>query len=212
MGKHTATPGGLLYVISAPSGAGKTSLIKALLASHPDLHVSVSHTTRARRADEKAGEDYHFVSEAEFLRLVDNDLFLEYARVFDHFYGTSKQWVAQQLHNHQDIILEIDWQGAQQVRRLLPEAVAIFILPPSLAALAQRLAVRGDDAATIERRMNEARGDIQHYREYDYLIINDDFEQARQTLMAIVAASKHSYRQQGSYFDLVVEQLLLADR
>ena len=199
---------GTLYIVSAPSGAGKTSLIRALLESVPNLHVSVSHTTRERRSYEKDGRDYHFVAEAEFRRLLERGLFLEYATVFDHLYGTSKPWVEEQLRAGRDIILEIDWQGARQIRRLLPNTVSVFILPPSLAALRRRLETRGDDAAIIKRRMEEARSEIGQYRDYDYLIVNEDFAAARQALVELVRATKRSYGLQGEYFDGLVRGLL----
>lgn len=182
---------GNLYIISAPSGAGKTSLVKALLASTPDVAVSISHTTRAPRPGEQAGKDYYFVTQAQFTALQAQGAFLEYAQVFDHFYGTSRAAVQQQLEAGQDVILEIDWQGAQQVRTLLPQQVSIFILPPSQTALRQRLAQRGQDSAeVIERRMAAAVNEMRHYADFDYLIINDDFAQALQELRSILLAQR----------------------
>jgi guanylate kinase len=179
---------GRLLVIAAPSGAGKTSLVKALLASEPRLRLSVSHTTRKRRPTEKDGREYHFASVPQFERLVARGEFLEHARVFDNFYGTARVFVEEQLLQGYDVILEIDWQGAQQVRRAVPQCVSIFILPPSRRALAERLSRRATDSAeTIARRLRDATADMSHYREFDYVIVNDDFAQAVSDLRRIVA-------------------------
>ncbi len=179
---------GRLFVIAAPSGAGKTSLVRALLQAEPALHLSVSHTTRSRRPTEADGREYHFVSAAAFRELIRRGQFLEHAQVFDNLYGTSREFVEQRLAAGQDVVLEIDWQGAQQVRRALPQCVSIFILPPSRAALAQRLASRAtDSAAVIERRLRDAAADMAHYREFDYVVVNDDFAQAVADLRRIVA-------------------------
>jgi len=179
---------GRLFVISAPSGAGKTTLVKALLQSEPRLRLSVSHTTRKMRPTESQGREYHFVTLAEFERRVAAGEFLEHARVFDNFYGTSREFVEEQLRQGHDVVLEIDWQGAQQVRRALPRCVTIFILPPSRAALAERLARRATDTPeVIARRLADAAADMSHYREFDYLIVNDDFAQAVGDLRRIVA-------------------------
>lgn len=179
---------GRLFVIAAPSGAGKTSLVKALLASEPRLRLSVSHTTRKRRPSEEDGREYHFVSVPQFEQLVARGEFLEHARVFDNFYGTARGFVAEQLRQGHDVILEIDWQGAQQVRRAMPQCVSIFILPPSRRALAERLARRATDSAEIiARRLADATADMSHYREFDYVIVNDDFAQALSDLRRIVA-------------------------
>ena len=180
---------GRLFVIAAPSGAGKTSLVKALLASEPRLRLSVSHTTRKRRPSEEAGREYHFVSVPQFKQLVARGEFLEHARVFDNFYGTARGFVEEQLRQGHDVILEIDWQGAQQVRRAMPQCVSIFILPPSRRALAERLTRRATDSAEIiARRLADATADMSHYREFDYVIVNDDFAQAVSDLRRIVAA------------------------
>jgi guanylate kinase len=180
---------GTLYIISAPSGAGKTSLVRELLAREPGLTLSVSHTTRPLRPGEEQGVHYHFVSPEQFQAMIAAGAFLEYARVFDNFYGTSKAAVVQQLHDGQDVIVEIDWQGARQLLQLFPAAVTIFILPPSREVLEQRLRARGQDSeAIIARRMQEAREDISHYTEYDYLLVNDDFGQAVTDLQSIVQA------------------------
>jgi len=179
---------GRLFVIAAPSGAGKTSLVKALLASEPRLRLSVSHTTRKRRPTEEDGREYHFVSVPQFERLVASGEFLEQARVFDNFYGTARGYVEEQLRQGHDVILEIDWQGAQQVRRAMPQCVSIFILPPSRRALAERLARRATDSPqVIARRLRDAAADMAHYREFDYVIVNDDFAQAVSDLRRIVA-------------------------
>ncbi len=183
---------GTLYIISAPSGAGKSSLLRALLdASGDELALSVSHTTRAPRPGEVNGRDYHFIDTGTFRDMIAGGDFLEHAEVFDNFYGTSKAGVQAQLAAGQDVILEIDWQGARQVRKLMPQCIGIFILPPSREALRERLQNRGqDDATVIERRMRDAISEMSHYDEYDYLIINDDFQVARDELTAIVLSRR----------------------
>jgi guanylate kinase len=186
------TDNGTLYIISAPSGAGKSSLLRALLESMGgSLALSVSHTTRSPRPGEIDGKDYHFIDVATFQEMVNREAFLEHARVFDNFYGTSKQGVIDQLQAGLDVILEIDWQGARLIREQLPAAVSIFILPPSRAALQQRLQDRGqDDAAIIARRMRDAVSEMMHYDEYDYLVINDVFQQALEELAAILLSRR----------------------
>lgn len=185
------TSTGTLYTVSAPSGAGKTSLVNALIKRCPDLLVSVSHTTRPMRPGEKDGVNYHFVTENIFLAMLERTEFLEHARVFGNLYGTSGVWVTQQLQRGRDIILEIDWQGAQQVKRLLPQARAIFILPPSREDLQQRLNQRGqDDPDTIKTRMNVAVEEMSHYVESDFLVVNKDFDQALDELQSIVACQR----------------------
>ncbi len=182
---------GNLYIVSAPSGAGKTSLVKALLEAEPRVRVSVSHTTRAMRPGEVDGVNYHFVSREQFTAMLEQDAFLEHAQVFDNFYGTSQHWVEQTLADGYDLILEIDWQGAQQVRRLLPQAKSIFILPPTQEALRHRLTNRGQDSGEIiERRMRDAVSEMSHYVEFDYLVINDDFGHALEDLKAIFRANQ----------------------
>jgi guanylate kinase len=179
---------GRLFVIAAPSGAGKTSLVRALLEQEPGLHLSVSHTTRSRRPNEVDGREYHFTTVEEFRRLVERGEFLEHAQVFDNLYGTSRLFVQQRLDAGQDVVLEIDWQGAQQVRRALPQCVTVFILPPSRAALAERLATRATDSRqVIERRLRDAGADMSHYREFDYVVVNDDFGHAVADLRRIIA-------------------------
>jgi guanylate kinase len=178
---------GRLYVISAPSGAGKTSLVKALLKSEPRLRLSISHTTRTRRPTEVEGREYHFVSRPEFAQLVARGEFLEHARVFDNDYGTSRAFVESQLAQGHDVLLEIDWQGAQQVRRAMPECVSIFVLPPARQTLAERLARRATDTAeVIRRRLKDAAGDMSHYDEFDYVVVNDDFDRAVADLKRII--------------------------
>ena len=186
---------GRLIVISAPSGAGKTSLVKALLASDPQLHLSISHTTRRMRPTEQEGREYHFVSVPEFERLRAAGEFLEQARVFDNLYGTSRAFVEQQLHAGHDVLLEIDWQGAQQVRRAMPQCVSVFVLPPSRRALAERLARRATDTSeVIARRLADAAADMSHYREFDYVVVNDDFARAVSDLREIVAGQGKGLR------------------
>ena len=181
---------GRLYVISAPSGAGKTSLVKALLKSEPRLRLSISHTTRTRRPTEVEGREYHFVSKPQFEELVARGEFLEHARVFDNNYGTSRGFVESQLGQGHDVLLEIDWQGAQQVRRAMPECVSIFVLPPARQALAERLARRATDTAeVIRRRLGDAATDMSHYDEFDYVIVNDDFDRAVADLKRIIDGS-----------------------
>lgn len=182
---------GTLFIVSAPSGAGKTSLLKALLETEPRLRVSVSHTTREMRPGEVNGVDYHFVGPETFAQMIGEGAFLEHAQVFDNFYGTSEQAVRDMLATGRDVVLEIDWQGARQVRRRFPGAVSIFILPPTQEALRQRLKGRGQDSdEIIERRMRDARSEMEHYPEYDYIIINDLFDQALVELQAVVTAQR----------------------
>jgi len=182
---------GNLYIISAPSGAGKTSLVNALLPTLPNVQVSISHTTRPQRPGEVDGVNYHFVSLETFLSMAEGNAFLEHAEVFGNHYGTSQQWVNETLASGIDVVLEIDWQGAQQIRRLMPEALSIFILPPSRATLEQRLTQRGqDDAAIIAARMAQAVSEMSHYVEADYLVVNDSFDTALQELRSILIAGR----------------------
>jgi len=177
---------GRLYVVSAPSGAGKTSLVKALMEREPRIRFSVSYTTRKPRPNEIAGRDYHFVSMERFDEMVAHDEFLEHARVFDNCYGTGLRSVQESLGLGEQLLLEIDWQGARQVRSRLPEARSVFILPPSRAALERRLKDRSTDSdAVIERRLRDAAVDIGHWTEFDYVVINDRFEQALDDLLDI---------------------------
>jgi len=200
---------GTLYIVSAPSGAGKTSLVKALLDAQPQVRVSVSHTTRAIRPGEVDGVNYHFVRREEFLECLERNEFLEHAEVFGNLYGTSQRWLEQTLDEGYDLILEIDWQGAQQVRRLMPQAKSIFILPPTQEALRQRLTNRGQDSdEVIDGRMREAVSEMTHYVEYDYLIINDDFTHALGDLQAIFRANRLLQGTQQQRFAGLLEQLL----
>jgi len=196
---------GILYIVSAPSGAGKTSLVKALIDAMPNVRVSVSHTTRAMRPGEVDGVNYHFVSREQFTAMLERNAFLEHAQVFDNLYGTSQEWVEETLAAGHDLILEIDWQGAQQVRRLMPQARSVFILPPTQQALRQRLTNRGQDSEEIiERRMRDAVSEMSHYVEYDYLVINDDFSTALEDLKSIFRANQlEQSRQQGRHADLL---------
>jgi len=182
---------GTLYIISAPSGAGKTSLVKALLERLSGVVVSVSHTTRAPRPGEQDGVDYHFINKVEFERLVESGEFLEHAQVFDNYYGTRRATVLERLEADEDVILEIDWQGARQVSEAFPQAVKIFILPPSREALQQRLMSRGQDSdQVISRRMADAINEMRPYEEYHYLIFNDEFDVALAELEALFRARR----------------------
>jgi guanylate kinase len=182
---------GTLFIISSPSGGGKTSLVKALLEAEPQLRLSVSYTTRPPRAGEAEGRDYHFIGLPEFERMLEAGVVLESAEIYGNRYGTSQKWIERERAQHRDVLLEIDWQGAQQVRRLLRQVVSIFVLPPSSQVLEQRLKGRGQDSAeVIARRLAAAREEISHASEYDYVIINDDFHQAALDLRCIVRAER----------------------
>lgn len=188
---------GQLWIVSAPSGAGKSSLVNALLARVSDVFLSISHTTRAKRPNEQNGQHYFFVAPETFETMVAAGDFLEHAQVFGHAYGTSRAHVISQLKAGWDVILEIDWQGAQQVRQSIPEALSIFIVPPSLAELEHRLVQRAQDSAeVIAQRMSEAQDDLTHFSEYDYVIINDDFEHALTQLCTIIVAARQSTHRQ----------------
>ncbi len=200
---------GNLFILSAPSGAGKTSLVKSVLASVPRVAVSVSHTTRPKRTGESHGVDYFFVSMAQFQAMLEQQAFLEHAHVFDHFYGTAQQTVIDQLNGGYDVILEIDWQGAEQVKTLFPGSLSVFILPPSVEVLRQRLQDRGqDDAATIDRRMRAAVAEISHYPQYDYLLVNDDFDQAVAGLASIILANRLAIATQQNRLQPLLSALL----
>ena len=206
---NNTMPSGNLFVIAAPSGAGKTSLVKALCETVSHLSISVSHTTRPKRPGEHDGRDYFFVDESTFTKMVSEQAFLEHAVVYDNQYGTSHQWVQDQLANGVDVILEIDWQGAKQIRDQFADAVLIFILPPSLDALVNRLEKREqDDAATIARRMKIAQNEISHYGEFEYLVVNDRFEAALADLEKIVLASRLLRRVQAQKQASLLDKLL----
>ncbi len=182
---------GTLFTVSAPSGAGKTSLVNKLVQSLDRVQVSVSHTTRLIRPGEREGVNYHFVSQTEFVDMLGRGDFLEHAQVFTNYYGTSREWVEKTLDSGVDVILEIDWQGAAQVRRLVPDAMSVFILPPSRESLYARLTGRGQDAqAVIDARMAEAKNEISHYVESHYVLVNDVFEQALEEFKAIIIAER----------------------
>lgn len=200
---------GTLFIVSAPSGAGKTSLVQALVDSLDDIRVSISHTTRTMRPGEIDGVNYHFAERDQFVAMIEQSAFLEHAEVFGNLYGTSTDWVKSTLNSGIDVILEIDWQGAQQVRHLMPEAQSIFILPPSRQELRNRLTGRGqDDESVIDGRMEQATNEISHYIEADFIIINDDFADALTDFKSIIlsqrAKTKH---QQGRHQDLLSELL-----
>lgn len=200
---------GKLYIISAPSGAGKTSLVKALCEKLDNIQPSISHTTRNKRPGEIDGSDYHFVNETEFLAKREADEFLESARVFDHYYGTSAAAVEQTLTTGTDLILEIDWQGARQIGKKLDHGISIFVIPPSLEALEHRLRKRGqDDEDIIRRRMRAATLEMVHYDEFDYLIINDDFDEALMALSAIIVAQRHKTAIQQTNNRTLIKSLL----
>ena len=200
---------GTLYIVSAPSGAGKTSLVTALTKDDQQIRVSVSHTTRAMRPGEQHGVNYHFVVHEEFKALIDQGDFLEHAEVFGNFYGTSRSALQQTLDQGYDLILEIDWQGAQQVRKLMPGARSIFILPPTQEALRQRLTNRGQDSdEIIEGRMREAVSEMSHYDEYDFVIINDDFATALEDLKAVFRANRLLQANQQQRHGQLLKQLL----
>jgi len=209
MNKPMNHSSGTLYIVSAPSGAGKTSLVKALIDAQPSIRLSVSHTTRAMRPGETDGVNYHFINRDTFVGMIEHGDFLEQAEVFGNLYGTSQSHLQQTLDEGHDLILEIDWQGAQQVRRLMPHARSVFILPPSQQALRQRLTNRGTDSdEIIEGRMREAVSEMSHYVEYDYLIINDDFAQALEDLKAVFRANRLQQKPQQEKFSGLLADLL----
>ena len=181
-----------LFIVAAPSGCGKTSLVKSLINNTSNLRVSISHTTRKPRADEVNGTNYHFISVSEFQKMVNEDAFIEHAEVFENFYGTSKKLINNNLKNNIDVILEIDWQGARQVKQNLPSAISIFILPPSKEALELRLKNRAqDDELIIKKRMLDAENQMSHFKEFDYLVINDNFNAALAELKLIISSSNN---------------------
>jgi len=198
-----------LFVISAPSGAGKTSLVNSLLTARPGLKVSVSHTTRKPRANEVEGREYYFVTLAQFHELIKQNAFLEYAQVFDNYYGTSAAQVREQLAAGNDVLLEIDWQGARQVRRAMPDSTSIFILPPTRAALEQRLRERRTDSAeTIARRLADASADMSHYNEFDFVVVNDQFDKAAVDVDTILDGGGRELRASRSELKPLIETLV----
>jgi len=200
---------GLLYIIAAPSGAGKTSLVRQLLAEIDNLCVSISHTTRKIRPGESEGEDYYFVTHDEFLELINDGKLLEHAWVFDNYYGTAKATVERNLNEGLDVILEIDWQGAEQIKLLRPDSLSIFILPPSTKILEQRLQNRGqDDYETIARRMRDAVTEMSHYQEFDYLVVNDAFDKALSDLKAIIIANRLTKARQTEQLKPLLSELI----
>ncbi|AXV66326.1 MULTISPECIES: guanylate kinase [Pseudoalteromonas] len=200
---------GNLFILSAPSGAGKSSLISALLNKHSDMKVSVSHTTRSPRPGEENGVHYHFVSVEEFKALIEKNDFFEWAQVFDNYYGTSKQAIETQLAAGIDVFLDIDWQGAQQIRKLVEDVETIFILPPSKEELESRLTNRGQDSSeVIAGRMAKAQSETSHYNEYDYVVVNDDFDTALAEIETIVMAKRLSLKSQAQRHQTLLDNLL----
>jgi guanylate kinase len=202
---------GNLYILSAPSGAGKSSLINALLADLPckEVRLSISHTTRNPRPAEEDGVHYYFTTHAEFEALIEKDHFLEWAEVFDNYYGTSLPMIEKSLEQGVDVFLDIDWQGARQIRQKVPNVKTIFILPPSREELKNRLVGRGQDSEeTIAKRMAEAESEMSHYNEFDYVIVNDDFQQALAELKAILTAERLKLSSQEIRHKALIEQLL----
>ncbi|MGV6826169.1 MAG: guanylate kinase [bacterium] len=200
---------GTLYIVSAPSGAGKTSLLKVLLEQDQGLQASISYTTRAARPGEVDGQHYHFIGVEQFQSMSAAGEFLEHAEVFGNYYGTGENAVREQLATGRDLVLEIDWQGARQVRKRFPDAISIFVLPPSVEALRERLSDRGqDDVDVIEGRMRQARDEMTHFVEADYLVINDDFDRALADLGAIVGSERLRTPRQSQAFASTLQQLL----
>lgn len=199
---------GDLFIISAPSGAGKTSLVKSLLQSNLGLNLSISHTTRSPRSSEIDGEDYHFVSRETFQRMLNNGEFLESAEVYGNFYGTSEKWIHEKISTGQDIVLEIDCQGAKQVQRIFTQSIGIFILPPSLEALAIRLNSRGqDDPEVIQKRLAAAREEVSHIHDFDYIVINNQLEYALHELVCIIKAERLRKHRQLIKYHALISQL-----
>jgi guanylate kinase len=201
---------GNLFVISAPSGAGKTSLVRALIAEVDHIVPSVSHTTRLPRPGEVDGVDYRFVSFEHFQHMIDSQIFLEHALVFENYYGTCRDWVCKQLSFGHDVILEIDWQGGKQIKQIFPACISVFILPPSIEALRERLEFRQQDSHDIiKRRMNEATKELRHLDEYDYIVINNEFSDALDDLKAIVQVARLTTRRQTSLHNELIKMLFL---
>jgi guanylate kinase len=199
---------GNLYVIAAPSGTGKTTLVKSLVESLPKITVSISHTTRGKRPNEAHGINYYFVEREAFLQMIAHDDFLEHAIIFDQHYGTSKSYVMDTLAKGIDVILEIDWQGHQQIKRLFPESISIYILPPSLKDLQERLEKRNqDNPDIIKKRVADAKIAISHIGEFDYIVVNDDFEHALADLKAIVLSGRLQQKRQAAKFAKIIKEL-----
>lgn len=199
---------GNLYIIAAPSGTGKTSLVKVLMETVPNMTVSISHTTRVRRPNEIEGVNYYFIDKAQFNQMIAHHDFLEHAMIFDHFYGTSKRWVNETLAKGVDVILEIDWQGHQQIKNLFPKSTSIFILPPSLEDLRNRLVTRNQDHPDIiAKRLDDARKTVSHIHEFDYVIVNDDFVHAVSDLKCIIASGRLLQARQTVKLSHLIENL-----
>lgn len=182
---------GTLFIVAAPSGGGKTSLVRVLVGSMEAMAISVSHTTRKMRPGEQDGIHYFFIDQSEFMQMVNDNAFIEHAKVFEHYYGTSEAQIKNRLAEGIDVVLDIDWQGAQQIKRIFPDSVSIFIIPPSLGVLRERLIARGqDEPAVIDRRMQQAQEEMSHYGEFDYVVVNDEFDHASRDLQAIVRANR----------------------
>ncbi|KTD48591.1 guanylate kinase [Legionella rubrilucens] len=200
---------GNIFIVAAPSGGGKTSLVKHLIGALDDIEVSISHTTRAIRPGEKEGVDYFFVDEKRFLEMVNDNDFVEHAQVFNHYYGTSVAQINARLSAGIDVVLDIDWQGAQQIRRIFPQAISIFVVPPSLDVLKQRLQERKQDKEdVIADRMHRAQDELSHFSEFDYLIVNDEFEKAASDLKAIVKANRLTLQRQSAKVGKLLSFLL----
>ncbi|MEM7281468.1 MAG: guanylate kinase [Pseudomonadota bacterium] len=206
---NNGQPLGSLFVIAAPSGAGKTTLVKALVKARPDIRFSISHTTRLPRTSERKGIDYFFIKKQEFEEMVEAGAFLEHALVFGNYYGTSRAAAESQLNQGHDVLLEIDWQGAQQVKQAMPECRTVFILPPSQAELERRLRGRKtDDDAEIARRLKQSVADMARWDEFDYVVVNDDFDQALEDLMAIVMGQGELFRSTEQNLQGLLQDLL----
>ncbi|MDP1601913.1 MAG: guanylate kinase [Legionella sp.] len=200
---------GNVFIVAAPSGGGKTSLVNELVTKLENIDVSISHTTRASRPGELHGKDYFFVSESQFMEMVNDNAFIEHACVFNHHYGTSVAEINDRLAKGIDVVLDIDWQGAAQIRRLYPDAISIFIIPPSLTVLQQRLQGRGqDDDQVINNRMQRAKDELSHFSEFDYLIVNDNFDNAFFELQSIVIANRLSFARQSRKIGKLLSLLL----
>ena len=203
---------GIFFIVTAPSGAGKTSLVNAVVESDDSLCVSISHTTRPARPGEIDGGNYHFVSKEQFMKMLEKGEFLENAEVYGHHYGTSHAWVKDKLKSGTDVILEIDWQGAEQIRNLFPNACSVFILPPSVAALSERLQARAqDDSETIENRMRQAVNEMTHMAEADYAIINDNFGTAKEDLNAVIRSRRLTVKAQETRQTKLLDNLTRVD-